>query len=93
MKNHTYFFREDEIALVQSSEAMGNMPQVLDQISTELENTEKINNKIKKALTYPIMLIIFAIIAVVILLIFVIPTIVSMFPNQESLPSLTRIMM
>jgi len=93
MKNHTYFFREDEIALVQSSEAMGNMPEVLDEISTELENTEKINNKIKKALTYPIMLIAFAIIAVVILLIFVIPTIVSMFPNQESLPSLTRIMM
>lgn len=93
MNNHGYFFHEEEVALVESAETMGNLPEVLEEIATELENTEKINGKIKKALTYPIVLIVFAFVAVTILLIYVIPTIVTMFPNQESLPNLTKFMM
>ena len=93
MKNHEYFFKEEEIALVKSAETMGNLPEILDEIAIELENSERINGKIKKAMAYPIVLIIFAIVAVTILLIYVIPTIVTLFPNQESLPSLTKFMM
>lgn len=93
IKNHSYFFKEEEIALVKSAETMGNLPEILDEIAIELENSQRINGKIKKALTYPIVLIVFAFIAVIILLIYVIPTIVTMFPNQESLPQLTKFMM
>ena len=93
MGNHSYFFQEEEIALIESAEAMGNLPEILDEIAIELENSQRINGKIKKAMTYPIVLIVFAFIAVTILLIYVIPTIVTMFPNQESLPSLTKFMM
>ncbi|HBB03743.1 TPA: hypothetical protein DCZ39_02440 [Patescibacteria group bacterium] len=93
MENHNYFFKEEEVALVQSAETMGNLPEILDEIAIELENSERINGKIKKAMAYPIVLIVFAIIAIAILLIYVIPTIVTMFPNQESLPSLTKFMM
>ena len=93
MKNHNYFFTEEEVALTQSAETMGNLPEILDEIAIELENSQRINGKIKKAMTYPIVLIVFAFIAVTILLIYVIPTIVTMFPNQESLPSLTKFMM
>lgn len=93
MENHDYFFQGEEIALVQSAETMGNLPEILNEIAIELENSQRINGKIKKAITYPIVLIIFALIAVTILLIYVIPTIVTMFPNQESLPILTKFMM
>ena len=93
MENHDYFFKEEEIALVKSSETMGNLPEILDEIAVELENSERINGKIKKAMTYPIVLIVFACIAVVILLIYVIPVIVGMFPDQAKLPSLTKFMM
>lgn len=93
MENHNYFFWEEEVALVESAETMGNLPEILDEIAIELENSERINGKIKKAMTYPIVLIIFAVIAVTILLIYVIPTIVTMFPDQQSLPSLTKFMM
>ena len=93
MENHEYFFKEEEIALVKSAETMGNLPEILDEIAIELENSQKINGKIKKAMTYPIVLIVFAMIAVTILLIYVIPTIVTMFPSQDSLPSLTKFMM
>jgi type II secretory pathway component PulF len=93
MENHSYFFKEDEVALVQSAETMGNLPEVLQETADELENTQKINQKIKKAAMYPAILVVFSIIAVVILLMFVIPTIVSMFPSPESLPNITKFML
>ncbi len=93
MENHNYFFKEEEIALVESAESMGNLPDILDEIAKELENSQRINAKIKKAIAYPIVLVIFSIVAVTILLIYVIPTIVTMFPDQQSLPNLTKIMM
>ena len=93
MENHSYFFKEDEIALVQSAETMGNLPEVLQETADELENTQRINQKIKKASMYPAILVVFAIVAVIILLVFVIPTIVSMFPSPEALPSITKFML
>jgi type II secretory pathway component PulF len=35
MSNHDYFFHADEIALIQASETMGNLPDVLQQIADE----------------------------------------------------------
>ena len=78
---------------MRSAETMGNLPEILDEIAVELENSERINGKIKKAMTYPVVLIVFALVAIAILLIYVIPTIVTMFPDQQSLPSLTKFMM
>ena len=93
LKNHDYIFKSEEIALIQAAETIGNLPAVLEEISTELENQQKINQKIKKAATYPVILMIFAAIAVVILLMYVMPTVVGLFPTQESLPSITKFML
>lgn len=90
---HSYFFKEEEMALIKSAEIMGNLPEILDEIATELENSEKMNQTIKKAMTYPVILLVFAVVAIVILLVYVMPSIVSMFPDLESLPTLTKVMM
>jgi type II secretory pathway component PulF len=93
MSNHDYFFKEEEIALVQSAETMGNLPEISDEIANEGENYEKIIQKVKKAATYPVILLSFSVIAVIVLLIFVIPNIVGMFPTKESLPGITKFML
>lgn len=93
LANHSYIFKPDEIALIQAAETIGNLPKVLQEIADELENTQRINQKIKQAATYPVILLIFAVIAVVILLIYVMPTIVGLFPTQDSLPSITKFML
>jgi len=93
LRAHMYVFKEEEIAMIQSAEAIGNLPEVLQEISDELENNQRINQKIKKASTYPLVLISFSVIAVVILLVFVIPTIVGMFPSKDSLPGITVFML
>lgn len=93
MTNHDYVFDKDEIALVKSSEVIGNMPDVLQDIAVDNENMQKIRNKISKAMAYPIILMIFTVIAVSILLIYVVPTIVGMFPAGASLPWVTAFML
>lgn len=93
LRNHMYIFKEEEIALIKSAEAIGNLPDVLEEISADLENEQRIHQKVKKASTYPMVLIWFSIMAVVILLIFVIPTIVWMFPEWNALPSITVFML
>lgn len=90
---HRYLFSWEEIELIRSSETMWNLPEVLNNISEELDNYQKIRWKIKNAMTYPIMVLIFAVIAVVVLLVKVMPTIVSLFPSKDTLPSITVFML
>jgi len=93
LKNHDYIFKTEEIALIQAAETIGNLPKVLVEIAEELESQQRINQKITKAATYPIILLVFAVIAVIILLIYVMPTVVGMFPTQDSLPWITKFML
>lgn len=93
MANHDYFFGFSEIELIRSSQLTWNLPDVLSQVADELENTQNIMQSIKKALTYPVILILFSIAAVIVLLVFVMPNIVSMFPSVDQLPSITRLML
>ncbi len=93
LKNHRPFFKEEEIALIQSAEAIWNLPDILEEISLDLEDDERINQRIKKASTYPIILLLFSAVAVVVLLIYVIPMIVWMFPDGNNLPSITVFML
>lgn len=90
---HPEFFLTDEVALIKSSETMWNMPEVLQNLSDELENFQQLLWKVKSALTYPTTIIVFAIIAIIILLIYVIPTMVTMFPDEDTLPAITLFML
>lgn len=93
MEANKHFFTWEEIELIRSSETMWNLPEVLNNIAEELENYQKIVWKIKSAATYPTVVLIFAIIAVIVLLLKVMPTIVTLFPNKESLPWITKFML
>lgn len=89
---HKWFFLWDEIELVRAAEGIGNMPDTLNNIALELENFQKIRGKVKWALTYPLMLLTFAIGAVAVLLVKVIPTFVWLFEWRE-LPAITQYML
>lgn len=93
LMNHIYVFWPDEIALVKSSEIIGNLPDVLEDIAVELENLQLIQQKIIKSMMYPLILLVFTVVAVAILLVFVVPTIVGMFPVGSDLPAITQFML
>lgn len=93
MGYHKYFFSSEEIELLRSTEITGNMAATLEEIADNLESNQVVNAKVKKALTYPSLIMVVAVIAVVILLIFVLPTIVTMYGSEEELPWITQFML
>ena len=93
MEAQSYFFKSDEIELIRSTEITGNMVQTLEEIADSLESSQEINAKVKKASMYPIMMIGLTIIAVIILLIKVFPSIIDMYWDPEQLPWITKFML
>jgi len=77
--------------LVQAGEHAGILDKILDKIATYKEKTEAIKAKIKKAMTYPIAIMVVAFIITVILLIFVIPQFEQLFSGfGADLPAMTK---
>jgi type IV pilus assembly protein PilC len=76
---------------VESGEKAGALEQMLDRIATYLEKTEILKKKVKKAMTYPIAVVVVAIIVTSILLIKVVPQFESLFQGfGADLPVFTQ---
>lgn len=93
MERHTYFFGQDEIELVRSSQLAWNLVDTLNDIADNLEQSNEISGKLKKALMYPIMLLVWSIAAALYIDIKVLPNIVTLFPNQDDIPKITQVLM
>jgi len=65
--------------LVDSGEKAGALEKMLDRIATYMEKTEILKKKVKKAMTYPIAVVVVAIIVTAILLVKVVPQFESLF--------------
>ena len=77
--------------LVQAGEHAGILDSILDKIATYKEKTELIKGKIKKAMTYPIAILVVAGVITMILLIFVIPQFEQLFSGfGADLPAMTK---
>ncbi len=77
--------------LVQAGEQSGALETMLDRIATYKEKTEALKAKIKKAMTYPIAVIVVGIVVSAILLIKVVPQFESIFKGfGADLPAFTR---
>jgi type IV pilus assembly protein PilC len=82
------------VNMIQAGEMTGNLDDVLDKMSVHYDKENRINQKIKKAMIYPTVLMFIATAAVVFLLTFVMPTIVGMFTGTGiELPLVTRIVL
>jgi len=87
---HPLYFDDLFCNLVHAGEQAGVLETLLDKIATYKEKTEALKGKIKKALFYPIAVIVVAFIITAILLIFVIPQFQQLFSNfGGDLPAFT----
>jgi len=90
LAKHPLYFDDLFVSLVDAGEASGALEDLLDKVATYKEKTEALKSKIKKALTYPIAVLVVAIIVTAILLIFVVPTFAGMFAGfGADLPAFT----
>jgi type IV pilus assembly protein PilC len=85
------YFDDLFVSLVRAGEQAGALESLLDKVATYKEKTEAIKKKIKKALTYPIAVLIVAFIVTAVLLIFVIPQFQALFQGfGANLPAFTQ---
>ncbi|ANJ66896.1 type II secretion system protein F [Halothiobacillus diazotrophicus] len=90
MDKHRKYFDELFVNLVRAGEDSGSLELVLDRVAVYKEKTESLKGKIKKALFYPIAVVVVAFIVTAILLIFVIPQFKQLFDGfGATLPAFT----
>lgn len=93
IKKHNDVFPQLLISMVESGEISGNLDTMMLRMSTHFEKENKLNNKIKAAMIYPIVLGIVAICAVMFIMTFVMPTFIEMFESEGVvLPLSTQIL-
>lgn len=90
LRKKPQYFDELYCNLVESGEQAGALENLLDRIATYKEKTEALKAKIKKAMNYPIAVVVVAIIVSAILLIKVVPQFEEVFANfGAELPAFT----
>ena len=87
-------FDELYVSMVEAGEVGGVLDEVLERLSKLLENIAKLQNQIKSAMTYPVTVGIFAVIAFLGMTIFLIPVFAGIFDQLGAeLPALTKFML
>ena len=90
LSKHPAYFDDLFVSLVDAGEQSGALETLLDKVATYKEKTEALKAKIKKAMTYPIAVLVVAVVVSAILLIFVVPTFAEMFAGfGAELPAFT----
>src|SRR5690554_3775134 len=79
LRRHPKHFDDLYCNLVDSGEKAGALEKMLDRIATYLEKTELLKKKVKKAMTYPIAVVVVALVVTAILLLKVVPQFESLF--------------
>lgn len=94
LQKHSTIFNSLYCNMVAAGEASGNLDVVLSRLADYQEKSEALRRKIKGAMTYPVIVLIVAILATVTMFTFVVPTFTQMFADMGgTLPLPTRIVM
>ena len=89
---HPQTFSELYINLTRAGEIGGVLDETMHRVAEFMEKDQTLRQKVKSAMTYPTVIFIFAILIVVFLLVFALPTFVQMFEGVGAqLPLMTRI--
>ena len=92
LKKHPLYFDDLFCNLVRAGEQAGVLETVLDKIATYKERTESIKGRIKKALFYPVAVIVVAVAVTAVIMIFVIPQFQELFNSfGTDLPAFTQV--
>ncbi|MFH1539027.1 MAG: type II secretion system F family protein [bacterium] len=90
-QEHSTVFSDLYIHLTRAGEVGGVLDETLDRVADFLEKDQRLRAKIKSSMTYPVAIMIFAVIIVLGLVVFVIPTFQSIFEGLGiKLPVMTQ---
>lgn len=84
MKKNPDIFSKHETSIIEAWEATGTLDKSLSSLAISIKKNDILKKKIKSSLTYPIIILIFLVLAVVIVLIYVIPSLMPLFENSDA---------
>jgi len=91
LAKHPRAFSRLYVAMVEAGEAAGILDIVLDRVAFQIEKQESIRRRIKSAMVYPTMVIIFATLVLIGMLLFLVPIFQGIFKQLNGqLPTLTQ---
>lgn len=91
LKKYPLYFDNLYTSLVAAGEEAGMLEQTMDDIAVNMEKSEATKKKVKKALTYPAIVLVFAIVVTAILMVKVVPVFATFFEsNGGALPGPTQ---
>lgn len=94
MKKHQNIFPSLLINMVEAGEVSGNLDTIMERMAVHFEKENKLENKVKSALVYPMALGVISIAVVIFLLVAVMPTFIGMFESSgQELPKPTQILL
>jgi type IV pilus assembly protein PilC len=87
---HPHYFDHLYLNMVKAGEAGGILDQILERLAVFAEKADAIRGKIKGALTYPVCVMLFAVLVVAFVMVFVVPKFEEVFKQlHQTLPPLT----
>jgi type IV pilus assembly protein PilC len=91
MERHPKVFSRLFVSMVEAGEAAGILDQVLDRMAFQIERETKLKRRVKGAMMYPTMVLIFATLVLVGMLLFLVPIFTKIFEDLGGeLPGLTK---
>jgi len=91
LSRHPKIFTRLYVAMVEAGEAAGILDEVLDRVAYQIEKSTQIKRRVKGAMLYPTMVLVFATLVLTGLLMFLVPVFVKIFGQLGGqLPTLTQ---
>lgn len=91
MEKHPKAFDRLFVSMVRAGEVGGVLEMTLQRIASSLEAREALKRKVKSAMTYPTVVLIFAILAAIGMILFLVPIFTKMYADLDSeLPGITQ---
>ena len=94
LRAHPDVFPEVMVGMVEAGELGGMLETVMQRLATQFEKEHRLNEKVKNAMTYPVVVLLLAVVVVIFVLTFILPTFVGMFKQMNTeLPFLTQLLL
>lgn len=90
LEMHSGTFPQFLISMVNAGESSGSLDVIMQRMSDHYAKENKMNNTVKSAMMYPIILLIMSIAIVIGMFTFIMPTFVDMFEDPSTMPTLTK---